>query len=134
VPAQDGVGRDDDQHLRPADPDPGQAGPEQAVGRAELRAGRRSLIDGELLAQGRILESELAVAADEEGEEPEQAESEGDHGPRLWPDGADRSITCRADDILARDNLDLGVDGPATSSRAARELGPAFAEAARLPP
>jgi site-specific recombinase XerD len=44
------------------------------------------------------------VAADEEGEEPEQVEEEGDHEPRLWPDGADRSITCRADNLLARDS------------------------------
>jgi hypothetical protein len=27
------------------------------------------------------------VAADEEREEPEQVEEEGDHEPRLWPDG-----------------------------------------------
>jgi hypothetical protein len=72
LPAQDG--RDSDQRLLPAGPDPGQAGPEQAVGRAELRAGRRSLIDGELLAQGQVLESELMVAADEEREEPERVE------------------------------------------------------------
>ena len=65
---------DDDQRLPPAGPESGQAGPEQAVGRAELRAGRCSLVDGELLAQGQVLEGELAVAADEEGEEPEQME------------------------------------------------------------
>jgi hypothetical protein len=43
------------------------------------------------------------VAADEEGEEPEQMEEEGDHEPRLWPDAANRSITCRADNLLAKD-------------------------------
>jgi hypothetical protein len=32
-----------------------------------------------LLAQGQILEGELAVAADEEEEEPEQVEQQGDH-------------------------------------------------------
>jgi hypothetical protein len=40
----------------------------------EPRPGRRSLVDGELLAQGEVLEGELAVAADEEGEEAEQVE------------------------------------------------------------
>jgi hypothetical protein len=70
----------------------------------EPRPRRRSLVDGELLAQGQDLEGELAVAADENGEEPEQVEEEGDHEPRLWPDGADRSITCRTDDLLAKDN------------------------------
>jgi hypothetical protein len=69
----------------------------------ERRPGRRSLVDGELLAQGQVLEGELAVAADEEGEEPEQVEEEGDHEPRLWPGEPDRSITCRADDLLAKD-------------------------------
>jgi len=72
LPAQDGIGRDDDQHAPPASPDSGQAGPEQAVGRAEPRAGRCALVDGELLAQGQVLEGELAMAAEEDGEEPEQ--------------------------------------------------------------
>jgi hypothetical protein len=40
----------------------------------EPRPGRHALVDGELLAQGQILESQLAVAADEEGEEPEHME------------------------------------------------------------
>ena len=63
LPAQDGVGGDDDQRLPPAGPESGQAGPEQAVSCAELRTGSCSLVDGELLAQGQVLESELAVAA-----------------------------------------------------------------------
>jgi hypothetical protein len=36
--------------------------------------GRRSLVDGELLAQGQVLEGELTAAADEEREEPERVE------------------------------------------------------------
>jgi hypothetical protein len=55
-----------------------------------------------LLAQGQVLEGELAVAADEEGEEPEQVEYEGDHEARLLPDEADRSTTCQADGVLAK--------------------------------
>ena len=50
LPAQDSVGRDDDQRLPPTGPDSGQAGPEQAVSRAELRPGQSALVDGELLA------------------------------------------------------------------------------------
>jgi hypothetical protein len=51
-----------------------------------------SLVDGELLAQGQVLEAELAVAADDEGEEPKQAAEEGDHKPRgrrstVWAGG-----------------------------------------------
>jgi hypothetical protein len=37
---------------------------QQAVERTGLRPGYRSLVDGELLAQGQVLEGELAVAAD----------------------------------------------------------------------
>jgi hypothetical protein len=47
----------------------------------ELRAGRQSLVDGELLAQGQVLESEVAVATEEEGEKPEQVERDTDHDP-----------------------------------------------------
>ena len=104
LPAQDSVGRDDDQRLPPTGPDSGQAGPEQAVSRAELWAGQRSLVDGELLAQGQVLEGELAVAADEKGEEPEEVEQESDHEPRLWLDRPDRSTICGPDGVLAKDN------------------------------
>jgi len=39
-----------------------------------------------LLTQGEVLERELAVAAEERREEPEQVKYDGDHEPRLWPD------------------------------------------------
>src|SRR5262249_21167776 len=110
------VGRDDDQRLPPAGPDSGEADPQQTIHRAKLRARRRSLVDGELLAQGQVLEGELAVAADEEGEEAEHVEYEGDHEPRLWPDGADRSTTYWADGVLAKDtqrHVAHAVDGRA---------------------
>ena len=38
-----------------------------------------SLVDGELLLQGEVLESELAVAGEEEGQESKHAEQERDH-------------------------------------------------------
>jgi hypothetical protein len=74
LPSQDGAGRHDDQSPPPAGPDSGQPDPQHAVERTELRPGYRSLVGGELLAQGQVLERKLAVAADEEGEEPEQVE------------------------------------------------------------
>jgi hypothetical protein len=77
--------------LPPPGPDSGQAGPEQAVSRVELRAGQRSLVDGELPAQGQVLQAELAVAADEEGEEPEQVDPEGDHRAAIAA-GEDRQM------------------------------------------
>jgi hypothetical protein len=57
LPTQDGVGRHDDQRLPPTGPESGEAGPEQAVSRAELRPGRCSLVHGALLAQGQVLEA-----------------------------------------------------------------------------
>jgi hypothetical protein len=45
------------------------------------------------------------MAADDEGEEPKQVEHKGDHEPRLWPDGTDRSTTWLRDEVLARDRL-----------------------------
>jgi hypothetical protein len=100
LPAEDGLGRDNDQRLAPAGPDSGQAGPEQAVDRAKLWPRSRSLVDGELLAQGQVFEGKLAVAADEEGEEPEEVEHEGDHEARLWPGRARQINHLAADDVL----------------------------------
>jgi hypothetical protein len=54
------------------------------------------LVDGELLAQGQVLEGELAMTTDEEEEEPKQVEQEGDHragilsGSRLRDQPLDR--------------------------------------------
>ena len=97
--AQDGVGRDDDQRLSPAGPDSGQANPEQTIHRVEPRPGRRSLVDGELLAQGQVLDDELAMAADEEGEEPKQVEEEGDHraGIVSGSELTDQPLACRTE-------------------------------------
>ena len=39
----------------------------------------RPLVDGELLLRGQVLEGELAVASEEEGEYPKQVEQERDH-------------------------------------------------------
>jgi hypothetical protein len=41
---------------------------------SRVAAGAPSLVDGEMLAQSQVLEGELAVAAEEEGEEPKQVE------------------------------------------------------------
>ena len=111
LPPQNGIGRHDDESLPPAGPDSGQPDPQQAVDRAQPRPGRHSLVDGELLAQGQVFEGELTMAADEEGEEPKQVEHKGDHEPRLWPDGADRSTTWLRDEVLARDRFCHGLEG-----------------------
>src|SRR5437867_12182990 len=45
----------------------------------EAGPGRRPLVHGELLTQGKVLDRELAVAAAEEREQTEQVEQESDH-------------------------------------------------------
>ena len=67
LPPQNGVGSNDHKRLSPPGPDPGQRHPEKPISRAELRPGRRSLVDGELLVQGEVFEGELAVAAAKKG-------------------------------------------------------------------
>lgn len=79
LPPQNGGRGYDDEGLPPPGPDPGQPDPEQAIRRAKLGAGRRPPVHGELVAQGQILEGELAMAAAEEREESKQEEQEGSH-------------------------------------------------------
>ena len=74
LPTQDGVRGDDDQRLLPASPQPGQRDPKEPVAAAQPRPGHRPPVHGELLAQGEVLEGELAVAAAEEREEAKQVE------------------------------------------------------------
>jgi len=52
---------------------------EEAIRLPNPGPGRRSLVDDELLAQGEVLQSDLAVAAAEDREESKQVEQEGDH-------------------------------------------------------
>jgi hypothetical protein len=85
LPPQDGVRGHDHEGLPPPGPDPGQSDPEKPVRCTKLGPSRRSLVDGELLAQSQVLEGKLAVAPDEEGEEPNQVECEGNHRARILP-------------------------------------------------
>jgi hypothetical protein len=60
--------------------------PKKPVRRTQLGPSRRPLVDGELLAQGQVLDGELAVAAEEEGEKPKEVEQEGDHRVGIVPE------------------------------------------------
>jgi hypothetical protein len=68
LPTQDGLGHDHE-GLSPTRPDPGQPHPEEAINRANLGPGHRSLVHGELVPQDEVLEGELALAAAEKREE-----------------------------------------------------------------
>jgi hypothetical protein len=74
LPSEDGIRRHDDQRPPPAGPDSGKAGPEQTVGTTELRGGTPGAYRRRAAGAGPILEGELAMATDEEGEKPEQVE------------------------------------------------------------
>jgi hypothetical protein len=74
LPSQHSVRSHDYEGLLPPGPDSGQPDPEEAINSAEGRPHHRSFVHEELLTQGQILESQLAVAAKEEGEKPKQVE------------------------------------------------------------
>src|SRR3989441_11522997 len=79
LPAQHSGGSHDDEGLPPGGPYPGQPDPKEPIAPLELRPVHRSLVDGQLLPQGEVLEGELAVAPAEEREESKSVEQEGDH-------------------------------------------------------
>ena len=72
LPPQNGSRGYDDEGLPPPGPDPDQPDPEEAIRRAKLGPGRRPPVHGELVAQGKVFEGELAVADAEEREESKQ--------------------------------------------------------------
>jgi hypothetical protein len=79
LPPQDGVGGHEHEGLPPAGPDSGQAKPEQAISRAQPGPAYGSLVHGDLVTQGEVLQGELAMAVAEEGEETKQVEHDDDH-------------------------------------------------------
>src|SRR5207249_7066112 len=104
LPAQHGRRSDDDEGLPPGGPQPGQPDPQDAIAPSKSRPIRRSLVDGQLLPQGEVLEGELAVAAAQEREEPEQMEQEGDHRAGFSPDQSRMINYLAADRGLAKDS------------------------------
>ena len=66
LPPEDGVGGHDQEGLPPPGPDAGQPDPQEAICPPQPWPWHRSLVHGELVTQGEVLEGELAVAAAEE--------------------------------------------------------------------
>jgi hypothetical protein len=73
----------DHKGVSPPGPQPGQPGPEEAITPAQRGPARRPPVHGELLAQGEVLEGELAVAAAEGWDESKQVEQRADHGKAI---------------------------------------------------
>ena len=74
LPPEDSLGGHDHEGLPPPGPDSGQPDPEQAIRPAQPGPRDPSLVHGELVAQGEVLQNQLAVAAAEEREESEQVD------------------------------------------------------------
>jgi hypothetical protein len=92
LPADDGVGLDDGEGLRPAVPQVGEEDPEQAVGRAQAWTPRGALQDCQLMAQREVLEHQGAVGPDHT---EEADEDEGQHGGHHPSRPAGRSMVTR---------------------------------------
>src|SRR5207244_6328118 len=84
LPSQDGVGGHDDESLPPAGPHPGQRDPEQPIAAEQLRPVHQLLVDGELVAQSKVLQGDLTVATTEHREESKQVEQESDHCAEIF--------------------------------------------------
>ncbi|MGH8534008.1 MAG: hypothetical protein ACREV1_15105 [Gammaproteobacteria bacterium] len=72
LPSQDRAGGHHDERRPPSGPGPGQPDPKEAICAAQPRPADRSLVHGELVAQGEVLQGEVAVVAAEDREESEQ--------------------------------------------------------------
>ena len=72
MPADDGGGLDDLEHLGPAGPDAAQQDPEEPVGARELRAGSFLLERCNLLAKREIFEDEVSARTGDGSESLEQ--------------------------------------------------------------
>jgi hypothetical protein len=97
LPSQDCVGSHEHEGPPPPGPDLGQPAPDQAIGRAQPGPAERSLVHGDLVTQGEVLEGKVAVAAAEDWEESEKVEQAGDYRAEIVSDQAERSTTCSPD-------------------------------------
>ena len=84
LPAQHSGGSHDDEGLPPGGPHSGQPDPKEPIAPLELRPVHPPLVDGQLLPQSKVLEGELAVAAEQERDESEQMDQEDDHRARIF--------------------------------------------------
>ena len=72
MPADDGGGLDDLEHLGPAGPDTAQEDPEEPVDAGQLRAGALLLEGGDLLAEGQVFEDQICARSDDGAKGVEQ--------------------------------------------------------------
>lgn len=113
MPANDRVGLDDDECVCPAGPDLGEANPECAVSQVQTWWRCGSVEGGKLLAETKVLESELGTGAEGGAKAGEQVQKQREHGwvahdaiarlPFLWIH-AHRRETRLVDEDVAKDS------------------------------
>jgi hypothetical protein len=77
VPSDDRFGLNDGQRLPPANPEPGQQHPKEAISLPEARFLGSSLEDIELVAKCEILDGESALRLEDGNQDVEQGEKNG---------------------------------------------------------
>jgi hypothetical protein len=93
----------------------------------KLRPVRRPLVDGQLLPQGEVLEGELAVAAEDEGEESEQMEQQSDHRAEILSGSAPTDQRLGRGRILAKDREVTAHDNARLTQNVSRRATPTLA-------
>ena len=79
MPADHGVGLDDNQDVRPSEPKSTKGNPKKPVTPLQSRTWPFSFEDDDLLAQGQNLQAELVAATDEGVKVEEQGDNELEH-------------------------------------------------------
>jgi len=95
MPADHGVWLDDDQHVRPAGPEPGQDEPESTVDRVQARASSSALEVGQLLAEGEVLQKQVLAGLEGGAQRAKESQEEAKHGDRLSRDVSRRQCWLR---------------------------------------
>jgi len=68
MPVENGLRLDDQESRAPLTPDSGERDPEEAISWAELRSRMAALINGQLLSEGEILQSQTLMVFESGGE------------------------------------------------------------------
>ena len=88
MPANDGVGPDDDQDILPPRPQPSEGDPEDTIGRPHSRSWSFGGENGELLAEREVLEQEIGSRRQERSEPTQDRGNSLEHRKRMEAGGS----------------------------------------------
>ena len=83
MPPHDDVGLDDDEDLLPPRPEATERDPEDAIGRPHPRSRSLGREDGELLAEGEVLDQKVRPRRSETSEPTQDESDSGEHRDRM---------------------------------------------------